>query len=209
MKRGALLAVLPLVFGAATLLTQSSQPAQSTQPAQATAPAGHTKQFGMEASTGHTKPYGTAASAAIGTVQVESKGTPSPSDGDLWPSCWAGNDKLYAANGDGKGFSLDGEFADIAVSEITGTPGKLSGATISRGDQVGSVWSGAGYNRKPTGMVCVGDTMYLAVQDLALDFNDVPAATILKSTDHGRTWTWDKSKPMFADHVFTTIWFAD
>ncbi len=58
-------------------------------------------------------------------------------------------------------------------------------------------------------MVCVGDTMYLAVQDLALDFNDVPAATILKSTDHGRTWTWDKREPMFSDHVFTTIWFAD
>ncbi|MGW6200510.1 DUF4185 domain-containing protein [Kribbella sp. NPDC055110] len=179
MKRGALLALLPLVFGTATLLTQSS----ATPPAVST--------------------------TAIGTAQVESKGTPSKSDGDLWPSCWAGNDKLYAANGDGKGFSVDGDFADIAVSEITGTPGNLSGATISRGDQVGSVWSGPGYNRKPTGMVCVGDTLYVAVQDLALDFNDVPAATILKSTDHGRTWTRDKSKPMFADHVFTTIWFAD
>jgi len=181
MKRGALLAVLPLVFGSAALFTQSSD----------------------------SSPAPVAASVGIGTAQVESKGTPSPSDGDLWPSCWAGNDKLYAANGDGKGFSLDGDFADIAVSEITGTPGSLSGATISEGNQVGSIWSGAGYNRKPTGMVCVGDTMYLAVQDLALDFNDVPAATILKSTDHGRTWTWDKSKPMFADHVFTTIWFAD
>ncbi|WP_165553202.1 DUF4185 domain-containing protein [Kribbella speibonae] len=183
MKRRALLAVLPLVFGTAALLTQSSN--QSANPREA------------------------ATVNAIGTAQVESKGMPSKSDGDLWPSCWAGNDKLYAANGDGKGFSVDGDFADIAVSEITGTPGNLSGATISRGDQVGPVWSGAGYNRKPTGMVCVGDTMYLAVQDLALDFNDVPAATILKSTDHGRTWTWNKSKPMFAEHVFTTIWFAD
>ncbi|HEY3559118.1 MAG TPA: DUF4185 domain-containing protein [Kribbella sp.] len=179
MKRGALLAVLPLVFGTAALLTQSS----ASQPA--------------------------VSSTPIGTSQVESKGMPSKSDGDLWPSCWAGNDKLYAANGDGKGFSTDGDFADIAVSEINGTPGNLSGATVAKGDQVGSVWSGAGYNRKPTGMVCVGDTLYLAVQDLALDFNDVPAATILKSTDHGKTWTWDKQKPMFADHVFTTIWFAD
>jgi hypothetical protein len=85
----------------------------------------------------------------------------------------------------------------------------LTGANVARGDQVGSIWSGAGYNRKPTGMVCVGDTMYLAVQDLALDFNDVPAATILKSVHHGRTWTWDQRKPMFGDHVFTTIWFAD
>src|SRR4051794_3527363 len=103
MKRGALLAVLPLVFATATLLTQSSG-----------------------------SPPVAATSTAIGTAQVESKGTPSPSDGDLWPSCWAGNDKLYAANGDGKGFSLDQDFADIAVSEIDGTPGNLSGATISK-----------------------------------------------------------------------------
>lgn len=191
MKRGALLAVLPLVFAAATLLTHSSAALQPST----VASADHTKRYGME--------------TGVGTAQVDSKGIPSKSDGDLWPSCWAGNDKLYAANGDGKGFSTDGDFADIAVSEINGPPGNLSGATISKGDQVGSVWSGAGYNRKPTGMVCVGDTLYLAVQDLALDFNDVPAATILKSTDHGKTWTWDKKKPMFSDHVFTTIWFAD
>ncbi len=182
MKRAALLAVLPLVVGSAAVLTQSSA--------------------SMPAAT-------SAASTFVGTTTVETKGTPSPSDGDLWPSCWAGNGNLYAANGDGKGFSLDQEFADIAVSEIKGDPGSLTGTTIARGDQVGSIWSGTGYNRKPTGMVCVGDTMYLAVQDLALDFNDVPAATILKSTDHGRTWTWDKRKPMFGDHVFTTIWFAD
>ncbi|MFF1821082.1 DUF4185 domain-containing protein [Kribbella sp. NPDC058245] len=176
MKRGALLAVLPLLFGTASVVGWGGPAALPTVP-------------------------------AIGTVEVESKGIPSPSDGDLWPSCWAGNDNLYAANGDGKGFSLDHEFSDIAVSEINGVPGKLSGATIAKG--IGPVWSGAGYNRKPTGMVCVGDTLYLAVQDLALDFNDVPAATILKSTDHGKTWTWDQRKPMFADHVFTTIWFAD
>jgi hypothetical protein len=51
----------------------------------------------------------------------------------------------------------------------------------------------------------VSATLYLAVQDLALDFNDVPAATILKSTGHGKTWAWDKKKPMCSDHVFTTI----
>ncbi|WP_432940634.1 DUF4185 domain-containing protein [Kribbella sp. CA-253562] len=182
MKRGALLAVLPLVFGSAAVLTSDH--------AATSAPAG-------------------GESTYVGTATVESTGTASRSDGDLWPSCWAGNGNLYSANGDGKGFSLDGEFADIAVSEIKGEPGSLTGTTISRGDQVGSIWSGAGYNRKPTGMVCVGDTMYLAVQDLALDFNDVPAATILKSVDHGRTWTWDRRKPMFSGHAFTTIWFAD
>ena len=183
MKPAALLAVLPLFFGSAVLLTQSSGP---STPASAT-----------------------TASTFVGTATVETKGMPSKSDGDLWPSCWAGNGDLYAANGDGKGFSLDQDFADIAVNEIKGDVGNLSGTTVARGEQVGSIWSGGGYNRKPTGMVCVGDTLYVAVQDLALDFNEVPAATIAKSTDHGRTWTWDKRKPMFSDHVFTTIWFAD
>jgi len=149
-------------------------------------------------------------STYVGTARVEEKESVStPSDGDLWPSCWAKDGNLYAANGDGKGFSLDGPFSDIAVSRIEGTPPKLTGETVARGDDIGTIWSGPGYNRKPTGMVCVDDTIYLAVQDLALDFNDVPAATIVKSTDGGRTWTWDKSKPMFDDHVFTTVWFAD
>ncbi|MGH3656392.1 MAG: carbohydrate binding domain-containing protein [Micromonosporaceae bacterium] len=139
----------------------------------------------------------------------EHQTTPTDSDGDLWPSCWSDDGHLYTANGDGKGFSTDQPFADIAVNQVRGMPGNLTGETLARGDEVGSIWSGAGYNRKPTGMACVDGAIYLAVQDLALDFNDVPAATILKSTDHGRTWTWDKTAPMFDNHVFTTIWFAD
>jgi hypothetical protein len=53
-------------------------------------------------------------------------------------------------------------------------------------------------------MICVDGVLYLAVQDLALDFDDAPAATICRSDDKGRTWTWDKSAPMFGDYVFTT-----
>jgi hypothetical protein len=135
----------------------------------------------------------------------------SPSDGDLWPSCWSSDDNLYAANGDGKGFSLDGDFSDIAVSRIAGTPaGGFSGETLAKGDGVGQVWANpADYTRKPTGMACVNGSLYLAVQDLARDFNDVPNATIARSDDHGRTWTWDRTKPMFNDHTFTTIMFLD
>jgi hypothetical protein len=72
----------------------------------------------------HSSPVAPTAqvseSSYVGTATVETKGMPSKSDGDLWPSCWAGNGNLYAANGDGKGFSLDDSFADIAVSEIQG-----------------------------------------------------------------------------------------
>ncbi len=128
-------------------------------------------------------------------------------DGDLWPNCWADDDDVYAAYGDGTGFGAD--FSDIGVARITGQPDSLSGETLATGDQVGQVWSGDQFTRKPTGMVCVDGDLYLAVQDLRLDFNEAPAATIAKSTDKGLTWNWDTEAPMFDQHVFTTMFFLD
>jgi len=131
------------------------------------------------------------------------------SDGDLWPSCWSDDDALYTANGDGDGFGS--EFSDIVMNRVTGTPASddLEGEALATGDELGQVWSGEGYTRKPTGMLCTEGTVYVAVQDLALDFNAAPAATIARSDDHGTTWTWDTAAPMFDAGVFTTIWFAD
>jgi len=145
------------------------------------------------------------------TVRIDDAPTHSAprSDGDLWPSAWGPDDALYAANGDGAGFSRIPGATDIVVSRITGGPDNLQGMSLASGDQVGSIWSGDKYNRKPTGMVCVGGVLYLAVQDLAKDFNDAPASSISRSDDLGKTWTWDKSAPMFKDYVFTTIFFLD
>ncbi|MEV4357267.1 FG-GAP-like repeat-containing protein [Nonomuraea sp. NPDC049625] len=147
------------------------------------------------------------------TVQIDSGatvGAPAAGDnrnhGDLWPNCWSDDDNVYTAYGDGIGFA--GTYSDIGVARISGMPGNLTGAQLPIGDNVGQVWT-ANHTRKPTGMACVGGTLYLAVQDLAFDFDDAPAATIAKSTDHGRTWTWDRSGPMFGNGVFTTIMFLD
>jgi hypothetical protein len=128
-------------------------------------------------------------------------------DGDLWPNCWAADGDIYTAHGDGKGFGS--EFSDIGADIVRGNPNDLTGETTAIGDQVAQVWSGDGYTRKPTGIACVGDTLYLAVQDLATDFNQAPAASISTSTDHGRTWTWDTTAPMFSGGEFTTIFFLD
>ncbi|MBV8933550.1 MAG: hypothetical protein JO285_13485, partial [Kutzneria sp.] len=143
------------------------------------------------------------------------------SDGDLWASCWADDGALYAANGDGRGFSANqADFADIVVNKITGSPlAGLTGVRLSAGDQVGKTWTAGNYNRKPTGMVAVDgngdgrDELYLAVQDLctgpgAAAFNDAPAASVSVSTDYGRTWR-TTAGPMFPNHVFTTIFFLD
>jgi hypothetical protein len=141
----------------------------------------------------------------------ESSAVTLPSEGDLWVSCWSADDALYVANGDGAAFAST--LTDIAVSRLNGRPDDrsdpLSGVTLARDDQIASIWNPRGYNRKPTGMACVNGELYLAVQDLSLTYDDAPAATIVRSTDKGRTWSWDRAAPMVADHLFTTIMFLD
>ena len=129
------------------------------------------------------------------------------SDGDLWPVAWAEDGNLYGVNGDGKGFGTS--FADINANRISGDPysRNITGAVLT--SNISRIWTAGNYNRKPTGMICVDGVLYCAVQDLNTDFNDAPAATICKSTDKGRTWTWDNSTPMFGNYKFTTIMFLD
>jgi hypothetical protein len=141
------------------------------------------------------------------------------SDGDLWPSAWADDGNLYTANGDGRGFSANGSSVDIVGNRVSGLPPSgLSGVRQADSAAIGPIWSDpAQYNRKPTGMIAIDgngdgvDELYLAVQDLksgSAAFDDAPAASISRSTDHGATWT-HTSAPMFTDHVFTTIFFLD
>jgi hypothetical protein len=154
--------------------------------------------------------FSTAAEEAYSTYQL-------PGDGDLWPSCWADDGNVYAASGDGAAFTGGMNTFDTAVSSIAGMPPNLTGTTVAT--NVGTNWSGPDYNRKPTGMLCIDRTLYLAFQNLnSSTFNDAPAASIAASADHGQTWTWDVSAPMFGTpgnsnspeaYLFTTIFFLD
>jgi len=162
-------------------------------------------------------------STFFATVDVPAHSTVrTDSDGDLWPSAWADDGALYTANGDGRGFSTTAPWADIVVNRVEGTPETgLTGERLAAGHLVAPIWTDAHqYNRKPTGMVAVDgdgdgrDELYLAVQDLRKPpsqhaFNDAPAATIVRSDDYGRTWTWPEDGPMFDDYVFTTVMFLD
>lgn len=141
------------------------------------------------------------------------------SDGDLWPAAWADDGWLYTAAGDGTGFARRG-WSDIVVNRLRGTPESgLTGERLSDGEAVAPIWQPNSFNRKPTGMVAVDgdgdgrDELYLAVQDLRTPdgpgaFDEAPTATIVRSDDHGRTWTWP-TEPMFRDHRFTTVMFCD
>ena len=154
-------------------------------------------------------------STFFATVFVESAvSVDTDSEGDLWPTCWADDDALYSANGDGRGFG-DEQSRDIVVNRITGDPESgLTGERLAAADEVGAVWGEPSkYNRKPTGIVCVDGRLYLAIQDLRtgpgkVEFNDAPNASVSWSDDHGRTWQ-KTQEPMFTDHLFTTIFFLD
>lgn len=140
-------------------------------------------------------------------------------DGDLWPSTWADDGGLYAAAGDGTGFARHG-WSDILVGRIDGMPStRLTGTHLAAGDAVAPIWDPPRFNRKPTGMVAVDgnadgrDELYLAVQDLRCGdepgvFDEAPTATVVRSDDYGRTWSWGPV-PLFRDHVFTTVMFLD
>lgn len=145
------------------------------------------------------------------------------SDGDLWPTTWADDGTIYTANGDGRGFSTNpDDFRDAVVNKIFGTPETgITGERLAAGDELGPIWADENvYNRKPTGIVAVDgngdgkDELYLVIQALNYSpdnnraFNDVPAASILSSTDYGVTWT-PTDMPMFSNYTFTTVWFLD
>ncbi|MGH3094938.1 MAG: DUF4185 domain-containing protein [Streptosporangiales bacterium] len=208
-----------LTVSGAALVGGGASALSATDQAQAAPVAahGHGGRSGGELPTRDAIPAGEldqTTSTLFSTAFVQSAGTVAAkgSDGDLWPSCWADDDHVYSANGDGRGFS-DEPFKDIVVNRITGTPRTgLSGTKLAEADEVGTIWGDPDkYNRKPTGMVCVDGVLYLAIQDLRHGknaFDDAPNASISRSDDHGRTWQ-KTSEPMFTDHRFTTIFFVD
>ncbi|MGI8870188.1 MAG: DUF4185 domain-containing protein [Mycobacteriales bacterium] len=158
---------------------------------------------------------GVEVSTFFATAFVEYYGShPTDSDGDLWANCWADDDAVYAANGDGKGFDTkNGVFADTVVNRIDGTPATgITGVRLAAGAELGPIWDDpAQYNRKPTGMACVDGVLYLAMQDLKYGdnaFNESPTASISRSDDHGKTWR-ATAKAMFPNSRFSTLFFLD
>ncbi len=140
-----------------------------------------------------------------------------PSNGDLWPSCSSGT-TLFTAWGDGFGFARqhDGPRPSIGVGVLRGAPWdppSMQGENlvVDRDElrRVLRVWPRGKYYAKPTGMLCRGGKIYLAVEDVnRATYEDAPAATIAESSDGGITWT-EGATPMFTRGAFTTIMFLD
>lgn len=136
--------------------------------------------------------------------------------GDLWPCAWGQDGRLYVANGDGVGFGV--VWGDIVFSVLEGFPPHMAGYTppLAVGEVIAGKWGPETrkVSRKPTGMTCRDGAIYLFFQNLknvlsGNEFGDAPHASISVTRDGGLTWHYDRSKPMFTDHVFTTGFFLD
>lgn len=132
--------------------------------------------------------------------------------GDSFPVAWADDDALYAGAGDPNWLMIDGvatlnrafteeqsiagysKYTGLTVEKFTGKGDSFEATRVNDMDAyVG--WGGRG--PKPTGMLCVDGVLYYAVQNLlgwkpacyGIKSQHASDATIIKSVDHGKTWT--------------------
>ena len=138
-----------------------------------------------------------------------------PTGGDTWYNTWADDGNIYVTSDDSAGFDLTcqggspqshcpGGGSNLVVNEVEGVdPENLSspftncmtsyGLAGTRGDQTDcpdkDTW-------KSGGIISVSGTLYLVVSRQSDSANQYPGgyqatedASIIKSTDHGRTWT--------------------
>jgi hypothetical protein len=133
--------------------------------------------------------------------------------GDTFPLTWAADDAIYTSAGDP--VWPDKSRSGLDVERILGSPPDFRIDRIS--DMPGyRVWGGAG--PKPTGMISVKGTLYLAFQnltgkddqiqdnpDIVMNYGHGYDAQIVSSSDFGKTWKPDIkaiSTPMFPGRTF-------
>ena len=127
--------------------------------------------------------------------------------GDTYPLTWAADGKIYASSGDpawgGKGDGLDMESFDGGPTDYK----------ITKRNQMMGYHGVGGDGHKPTGMISVGGTLYLAVQNLRrmrkppfnLASQHGSDAHIVYSCDHGFKWApaiETVTEPMFPGSAF-------
>jgi hypothetical protein len=104
---------------------------------------------------------------------------------DQWRVTWADDDRLYLVWGDGGGFggtNSNGR-ASMGVGRIDGTPPSWTGRNVWGG--VNPLSSQATIAGKPSGVLCVNGVIVIwAVKQDTWDWT-----RIVKSSDHGLTWT--------------------
>ncbi len=146
--------------------------------------------------------------------------------GDLWTTTWGDDDKLYSVTDDTTGFDNACK-SNLAVNLIDGgPPPNLLGSTVNPMKEFGGFTElrEDGASWKASGLICLGGVLYLAVSRHRYDgvgdtsgdadrhfwIQETWDASIVKSTDHGRTWTPvpKLGQAMFPGRIFSNPFFV-
>ena len=157
----------------------------------------------------------------------------SESHGDTWISAWADDGELYVVSDDTHGFNHPGPGRNLMVHRLSGhDPAHLVPLTVNTMDeygtdtapmsalQYGEAAAEDGRAWKANGITCIDGSLYVFVSK-----HDYPSrnkslqdhrqtaadASIIRSTDHGRTWTRSAREnynaPMFPGRSFGAPFF--
>jgi hypothetical protein len=125
---------------------------------------------------------------------------PSSGGGDTWFNTWADDGNIYATSDNTGGFSGICNH-NFAVNELTGDdPSELASAYTNCMTSYGTSGNQGSYNDgrtwKTDGVISVDGTLYVVADRQVDGHGGYPAgyqpssdASIIKSTDHGRTWS--------------------
>jgi hypothetical protein len=142
------------------------------------------------------------------------------SHGDLWTTAWADDGLLYTASDDSTGFG-EAVSSNLAISRLEGDdPLALRGTTINPMTEYGSwgeVLDADHAFWKADGLTSIDGSLYLSVSrhsgamDVDIPHQEAFDATIVRSDDHGATWTPAPplGRSMFPGPSFATPFFVD
>ncbi len=154
-------------------------------------------------------------------VRVEKEFRLPDNQGDTWIAAWAGDDNLYTPSDDTEGFH-EACHSNIAFNRLNGSdPMRFTGTTVNPMSDYGknSQLGPDHCNWKSTGCIWLDGAIYWAIarHHYGDDSGDphkrqtAQNASIIKSTDFGKTWTRTAQQnydaPMFPGPRFATPYF--
>jgi hypothetical protein len=136
------------------------------------------------------------------------------SGGDTWSCTWADDDHIYSSGDDCRGIDNSND-SNLALFRVEGMPPAHKVSLVNPMDAYGTgCYHDGSDSWKANGLICVDGVLYMTVSQhsSALEYGDLVQrtydASIIKSTDHGKTWSCKRRDPMFPSPRFSTPFFV-
>ncbi len=136
------------------------------------------------------------------------------SNGDAWSCTWADDGHIYSTADDCTGIENSNN-SNLALFRIEGESPTHRINLVNPMDPYGGIcYHDRSDTWKANGLICIDGVLYMSVSQhsSAFEYGDLIQrtydASIIKSTDHGKTWSPKTRDPMFPSPRFSTPYFV-